>query len=54
MEAVLAAIAGARMPRMHPHMMRHTYVTTTMRRGRQPARHEDRRPACRPEDHHAL
>jgi integrase len=24
----LAATAGVRMPRMHPHMLRHTFVTT--------------------------
>lgn len=24
----LAAVAGVRLPRMHPHMLRHTFVTT--------------------------
>lgn len=25
----LAATAGVRMPRMHPHMLRHTFITTS-------------------------
>src|SRR6476659_10014247 len=29
----LAATAGVRMPRMHPHMLRHTYVTTMLDAG---------------------
>jgi integrase/recombinase XerD len=29
----LAASAGIRMPRMHPHMLRHTFVTTTLDAG---------------------
>src|SRR4029434_7534741 len=29
----LAAAAGVRMPRMHPHMLRHTYVTTMLDAG---------------------
>src|SRR5690349_6865901 len=29
----LAAIAGVRMPRMHPHMLRHTFVTTMLDAG---------------------
>jgi integrase len=29
----LAAVAGVRMPRMHPHMLRHTYVTTMLDAG---------------------
>jgi integrase/recombinase XerD len=29
----LAKIAGVRMPRMHPHMLRHTYVTTMLDAG---------------------
>jgi integrase/recombinase XerD len=29
----LAATAGIRMPRMHPHMLRHTYVTTMLDAG---------------------
>jgi site-specific recombinase XerD len=29
----LATTAGVRMPRMHPHMLRHTYVTTMLDAG---------------------
>jgi site-specific recombinase XerD len=29
----LAAEAGIRMPRMHPHMLRHTFVTTMLDAG---------------------
>jgi site-specific recombinase XerD len=29
----LAAIAGVRMPQMHPHMLRHTFVTTMLDAG---------------------
>ncbi|GAA3388760.1 site-specific integrase [Cryptosporangium minutisporangium] len=29
----LAATAGIRMPRMHPHMLRHTFVTTMLDAG---------------------
>jgi integrase/recombinase XerD len=29
----LATVAGVRMPRMHPHMLRHTYVTTMLDAG---------------------
>ncbi|GAA2600549.1 hypothetical protein GCM10010399_34190 [Dactylosporangium fulvum] len=29
----LAATAGVRMPRMHPHMLRHTFVTTMLDAG---------------------
>ncbi|WP_406081371.1 tyrosine-type recombinase/integrase [Micromonospora sp. NBC_00858] len=29
----LAAAAGIRMPRMHPHMLRHTFVTTMLDAG---------------------
>jgi integrase/recombinase XerD len=29
----LAADAGVRLPRMHPHMLRHTYVTTMLDAG---------------------
>ncbi|MFF5225300.1 tyrosine-type recombinase/integrase [Dactylosporangium sp. NPDC000521] len=29
----LAAAAGVRMPRMHPHMLRHTFVTTMLDAG---------------------
>jgi integrase/recombinase XerD len=29
----LAKVAGVRMPRMHPHMLRHTYVTTMLDAG---------------------
>jgi site-specific recombinase XerD len=29
----LAAAAGVRMPRMHPHMLRHTYVTPMLDAG---------------------
>ena len=30
---VLAAEAGVRLPRMHPHMLRHTFVTTMLDAG---------------------
>jgi integrase/recombinase XerD len=29
----LAQVAGVRLPRMHPHMLRHTFVTTTLDAG---------------------
>jgi integrase/recombinase XerD len=29
----LAVTAGVRLPRMHPHMLRHTYVTTMLDAG---------------------
>ena len=29
----LAAVAGVRLPRMHPHMLRHTFVTTMLDAG---------------------
>lgn len=50
----LAHTAGIRMPRMHPHMLRHTFVTTMLDAERQPPRGADRRPPRRPTDHHAL
>jgi hypothetical protein len=38
----------------HPHMLRHTYVTTMLDARRRPPRRPDRRPARRSPDHHAL
>jgi len=49
----LAATAGIQAARAHPHMLRHTFVTT-MRRRRRPARCPDRRPPRRPAHHDAL
>jgi integrase/recombinase XerD len=52
----LAGTAGVRLARTHPHMLRHTFVTTMhdhARRRRRPARRPDRRPARRPPHHHA-
>jgi hypothetical protein len=49
----LAASAGIRMPRMHPHM-RHTFVTTMLDAGVKPARRTDRRPPRRPTNNDAL
>jgi integrase/recombinase XerD len=50
----IAAIAGVRLPRMHPHMLRHTFVTTMQVRRRRPSRRPDRRPPRRPENDDAL
>ena len=46
--------AGIQLPRMHPHMLRHTYVTTMLDAGVRPPRRPDRRPPRRPANHHAL
>jgi integrase/recombinase XerD len=49
----LAAVAGVRLPRMHPHMLRHTFVTTMLDAGvdlrdvRIAARHADPRTTMR-------
>ena len=50
----LAGPAGIQLPRMHPHMLRHTYVTTMLDAGVRPPRRPDRRPPRRPAHHHAL
>ncbi|WP_442931071.1 tyrosine-type recombinase/integrase [Micromonospora sp. NBC_00389] len=48
----LAETAGIRMPRMHPHMLRHTFVTTMLDAGvslrdvQIAARHADPAPRC--------
>jgi integrase/recombinase XerD len=48
----LADLAGVRLPRMHPHMLRHTFVTTMLDAGvdlrdvQIAARHADPRTAC--------
>ncbi|WP_372338924.1 tyrosine-type recombinase/integrase [Actinoplanes sp. RD1] len=48
----LAATAGIRMPKMHPHMLRHTFVTTmldarvSLRDVQIAARHADPKPPC--------
>ena len=48
----LAAAAGVHMPRMHPHMLRHTFVTTMLDAGvdlrdvQIAARHADPAPPC--------
>lgn len=49
----LAAVAGLRLPRMHPHMLRHAFVTTMLDAGR-PAGCADCCPARRSSDDHAL
>jgi integrase/recombinase XerD len=51
--AALARACRMRMPALHPHMLRHTFVTTIRRRRRPPGR-ANRRPARRPTHHHAL
>jgi integrase len=49
----LASVAGVRQPRMHPHMLRHTFVTTMLDAGVDPAhveiaaRHADPRTTMR-------
>ncbi|MEU8658093.1 tyrosine-type recombinase/integrase [Actinoplanes philippinensis] len=50
----LAETAELRIPKMHPHMLRHTFVTTMLDVGVKPPRRPDRRPPCRPPHHHAL
>ena len=42
------------MPRTHPHMLRHTFVTTMLGRRCRPPRRPDRRPPRRPAHHHAV
>ena len=48
----LAAVAGVLLPRMHPHMLRHTFVTTMLDAGvdlrdvQIAARHADPAPPC--------
>ncbi len=49
----LAQAAGIRMPRMHPHMLRHLRHDHARRRS-QPARRADCRPPCRPTYNDAL
>ncbi|WP_207783791.1 tyrosine-type recombinase/integrase [Micromonospora globispora] len=50
----LAATAGIRMPRMHPHIICATLRHHHARRWREPARRADRRPSRRSADDHAL
>jgi integrase/recombinase XerD len=49
-----AGTAGIRIARAHPHMLRHTFVTTMFRCWRRPARRPDRRPSRRPAHHDAI
>ncbi|WP_412738368.1 hypothetical protein [Krasilnikovia sp. MM14-A1259] len=50
----LADAANVRMPRMHPHMLRHTFVTTMLDAGGQHPRCPDCRPSRRPTYNDAL
>jgi integrase/recombinase XerD len=50
----LAATANIRMSRMHPHMLRHTFVTTMLDAGVSLRDVPGRRPPRRPTHHHAL
>jgi len=50
----LAGTAGIRTTRTHPHMLRHTFVTTMQVSGSGLARCSDRRPARRPAHDYAL
>jgi integrase/recombinase XerD len=49
----LAEVAGMRLPRMHPHMLRHTFVTTMLDAGANSATSRSP-PATRPPHHHAV
>ena len=50
----LADVAGVRITRPHPHMLRHTFVTTMQGRRSRSTRRPDRRPSRRPTHHHAV
>jgi integrase/recombinase XerD len=50
----LATTAGIRIPWMHPHMQRHTFVTSMLDAGVSLRDVRDRRPPRRPPHHHAL
>jgi integrase/recombinase XerD len=50
----LAELGGVRAARMHPHMLRHTFVTTMLDARGRPARRADRRAPRRPAHHDAL
>ena len=50
----LAEAAGVPIGRPHPHMLRHTFVTTMLDAGVGPAGCQDRRPSCRSAQDDAL
>jgi integrase/recombinase XerD len=52
--SALAKASVMRLPRMHPHMLRHTYVTTMLDAGVDLRDVQNRRPPRRPTNHHAL